>query len=87
MVQKQTKVLASCNFENHLHEAARRRLNEEITIFNQQLSLQTNEALKVSKIGTFFFFSFSFLFWSLLVYFAMFMMVLFCFSFFRGRRG
>ena len=59
MVQKQTKVVASCNFENHLHEAARRRLNEEITIFNQQLSLQTNEALKVIKIGTFSF-SFSF---------------------------
>lgn len=59
MVQKQTKVVASCNFENHLHEAARRRLNKEITIFNQQLSLQTNEALKVIKIGTFFF-SFSF---------------------------
>ena len=55
MVQKQTKVVASCNFENHLHEAARRRLNKEITIFNQQLSLQTNEALKVIKIGTFFF--------------------------------
>ena len=55
MVQMQTKVVASCNFENHLHEAARRRLNEEITIFNQQLSLQTNEALKVIKIGTFFF--------------------------------
>ena len=50
MVQKQTKVVASCNFENHLHEAARRRLNEEITIFNQQLSFQTNEALKAIKI-------------------------------------
>ena len=58
MVQMQTKVVASCNFENHLHEAARRRLNKEITIFNQQLSLQTNEALKVIKVGTFFFFSY-----------------------------